>query len=103
LPRVGARARGARMHELEPWRHERLPDDPRRKALELLGEELRRRIAERVEPVPAADLDPAELGMVVRRPALVRDAAELLVAPADELQVVLGRMVAEPVDVLVLL
>ncbi len=39
--------------------------------------------------------------MVERPPAGVRGAAQLLVAPANELQVVLGRMVAEPVDVLV--
>ena len=43
----------------------------------------------------------SELRMVERLPRDVTDAAELLVAPAEELQVVLDRMVAEPVDVLV--
>src|SRR5262245_15540717 len=56
-----------------------------------------------MEPVPAADLDRAQLGMLKRLPADVRLATELLLAPPEELEVVFDRVIAEPVDVEVLL
>ena len=48
--------------------------------------------------VPAAELDLPELRVVERVPVDVALAVELLVAPAQQLQVVLGRVLAEPLD-----
>src|SRR5262249_19733409 len=61
------------------------------------------RVAEHREPVPAAELDRAELWMLERVPVDVALAAELAVAPAQELEVVLGGMLAIPVGVVIAL
>src|SRR6185503_9027878 len=89
---------GARMYELELRRDQRLPDEPFRKALQFALEKLRRRIRERVEAVPAADLDLAELRVIEGLPRNMRETAQRGVAPAQDLEVVLRRVVAKPVD-----
>jgi hypothetical protein len=62
---------------------------------------LRRRVSERVKTVPAADLEMPQLRMLERFPRDVRDTSQLVFAPSVELEVVTDRMVAEPLDVLV--
>src|SRR2546430_1432235 len=54
-----------------------------------------------VDAVPAAELDPAELRMVELVPVDVR-VGVLLVRPANQLEVVLDRMLANPVCEVVL-
>src|SRR5207253_6528570 len=80
-----------------------LPRDPAREAPHLALAILGGRIAEDRELVPAAELDRAELRMVERVPIDVALAAELAIAPANELEIVLGRMLAIPVDEVVAL
>ena len=102
-PRALAKRECIGRDQLELRREQRLPQQPVRKSRDLALEELWRRIAEGVESVPAADLDGTELRMVERLPAEMRQSAELVLAPAKYLQVILDRMIAEPVDVEILL
>src|SRR5436189_6330982 len=55
-----------------------------------------------MEPIPAADLDRAQLRMVEGLPIDVRRPAKLCFAPAKDLQVVCNGVIAEPVDIEVL-
>src|SRR5438552_4228997 len=98
LPRVGAERDNFRAQRLEPREGERLPHDPAREAPHLALAVLDRRIAEDAQPVPSTELHRAELRMLERIPAHVAFAAELAIAPAQELEIVLGRMLAVPVD-----
>ncbi len=70
---------------------------------DLALEELRRDVRPRVHEVPAAELDLAELVVLVRVPVDIPFPVQLLVAPPDELEIVLRWVVAHPVDVLVAL
>src|SRR5687768_2453572 len=67
---------------------------------DLALEELRRDVPPAVHEVPPAELHWAELLVLVWVPVDPALAVELLVAPAQELEVVLRRVVAEPLDVL---
>src|SRR5262249_14905697 len=78
-----------------------MPDQPTRKALDLLFKQRMRRIAPSVERIPAAELDFAELRMRERIPRAEALAAEHVVVPLQQLQVVLDRMLAIPLDELV--
>src|SRR4029453_614433 len=51
-----------------------------------------------VEPVPAADLDLAELRMIEGLPRNMRKTAQRSAAPAQHLEITLGGVLAEPVD-----
>ena len=66
-------------------------------------EELRRHVAPAVHDVPAAELHLPELRVVELVPVDVALAVELLVVPAEELQVVLGRVLLHPLDEAVVL
>src|SRR5204862_5451453 len=81
----------------------RLPREPPRKAPHLALQVLARWIAEDRELVPAAQLDGTELGVLERIPRDVALAAQLAVAPREELHVVLGGVLAVPVDVVIAL
>ncbi len=76
---------------------------PGREARRLALAQVRRRVAPVVHLVPAADLDGAELRVLKRFPVDVGEPVALLVAPLEQLQVVLDRVLAEPVDPLVAL
>src|SRR5689334_2310558 len=89
------------MQHLELRRAQRLPQEPAREARELALEQRQRRVAERVKAVPAADLQIAELRMLEAFPRAMRRAAELVLAPAKKLEIVLDRVIAKPVDELV--
>ncbi len=65
-PMVVAQRVGFGGDELHLRRRQRLPQQPLREARELALEQRRRRVAERVKAVPAADLDAAELRVVER-------------------------------------
>src|ERR671911_2039595 len=67
---------------------------------DLALEKLRRDVAPAVHDVPATELDLAELVVLERIPVHVAPPVQLLVAPARELEVVLRRVVAEPLDLL---
>ena len=88
---------------LEARQGQRLPGQPLREALYLSLAVLRRRVAEGRQLVPAAQLDLAQLRVIECVPRDVALASEFLVAPAQQLQVILGRMVAIPVNEVVLL
>ena len=60
-----------------------------------------RRIAEGVDAVPAAQLNLAELRVIECIPVNVALALVGLIAPFEQLQVILNRMLAEPVNVLI--
>ena len=74
---------------------------PGRKARRLALAQMRRRVAPVVHLVPAADLDRAELRVLERPPVDMGLSAALLVAPLQQLQVVGHRVLAVPVDPLV--
>src|SRR5205085_773020 len=87
--------------QLEPRRDERLPDEPVGEERDLFFYVFRRRVSEGVDRVPAAELDAAELRMVVGVPIDVTLAPESLVVPSEHLQIVLRRVVPMPVDKLI--
>src|SRR5437867_1908946 len=55
-----------------------------------------------MKAVPATNLDPAKLGVVEWLPVDMGCAVELLLIPPEKLEIVLDRMVAEPIDVQIL-
>ena len=87
---------------LKLGRHQRLKNDPFRKFVDLFFHEVRRRIAERIDAVPSAELDLAKLWVIVCVPIDVALALVRFVGPFQELQIVFHWMIAEPVDVLVI-
>src|SRR5215472_11982976 len=102
-PGAVANGLGVCRNKLELRGKQRLPQEPLREPRHLALKQLQRRITEGMKPVPAADLDASELRVVVWFPVDVRCSAEFLLAPAVELQIIIDRMIAEPVNVKVLL
>ena len=71
---------------------------PGREARRLALAQCRRRVAPVVHLVPAAQFHRAQLRVLERIPVDMRQAGALLVAPLQQLQVVFGRVLAVPVD-----
>ncbi len=80
---VADRVGGERPH-LEVRRRELVRDGPLAVRRDLRGHERRRRVRPGAEEVPAADLDPAELGVVERVPVDEALAVEHVVVPAQQ-------------------
>ena len=78
-----------------------MPDEPARERRDFLFQEVGRRIGPGVEAVPAAEFDRAQLRMVEGVPVDEALALERAVVPLHQLQVVFERMLAVPVDELV--
>src|SRR6266550_3822878 len=76
-----------------------MPERPVRVRRDLGLEELRRDIPPAVHDVPAAELDLAQLRVVELVPVHVALPVELLVVPAQELEVVIRWVLLHPLDV----
>ena len=88
--------------QLQPGRDQRIEQQPAREARNLFFAQRRRRIGEHCHPVPAADFHLAELRVRERLPRHVTFAGCNSLRPLEHLEVVFDRVIAEPVDPLVI-
>ena len=89
------------MHKFQTGGCERVPDQPVGETRNFFLQQVRRRVAEGVDLVPAANFHRPELRVLKSVPIHKALALQRGVRPGQQLEVVRHRVLAEPVDVLV--